>query len=356
MNTRLLALVAALVAAPVAAQTYIRPSKGKALTLATDVSLDVSADPAVLSPVYDWTAFSGLQVRMYVTKAGAPITDILTQCNCVPTVWTLGNQTPDGTFVLQSDFTASTSFFQNNTASLTYTVGNTSPYIQFNTRVPATACPPVIDPAKTGCKLTVTTVPFPTDSNMRVNFGALPTAVAAPTTTISPVLGGGLVREYNGVTGAATINGTASTLRVDRNNAVISSNGAAYGNNTVAAPVAVNSFIPAVVFNTGNLASLPCDAIFPSAGYSGNDYCLKPSSVTIQNVGTVPVRCAFTSSNVLPAPPAVSATNYHFILKGGSAASDGKGGSRTFKNITKPFTVIQCITSAGVSAVSALPF
>jgi len=352
--TRLLALATVLSVTHAAAQTYIRPSKGKGLTLATNVSLDVVANPAVLSSVYDWSAFSGVQLRMYVTKSGAPITDFLTDCNCVPTLQTLGSQTPDGTFVLQSDFTASTSFFQNNTASLTFTVGNTSPYLQFQTNVPN--CPGVIDPAKQGCKLQVTAVPFPTDSNVRVNFGALPTGVAAPTTTISPVASGGARREYNGVTGAATINISASLLRMDRNSATIGTDGSSYGNNAVAAPVAVNNIIPAVVFNAGNLDPLPCNAVFPAAGYSGNDFCLKPSSVTVQNVGTVAVRCAFVSTNVLPSPPAVSAANYHFILKGGSVAGDGRGGSRTFKNITKPFTVIQCITAAGVSAVSALPF
>ena len=352
--TRLLALVAALTVTHAAAQTYVRPSKGKALTIATNVDLDVVANPATLSPVYDWSAFSGVQLRMFVTKNGAPITDFLTNCNCVPTLWTLGSQTPDGTFTFQSDLAASTSFFQNNTASLTYTVGNTSPYLQFNANVPF--CPPVINPAKVGCKLQVTAVPFPTDSNVRVNFGALPTGVAAPTTTISPVASGGTRREYDGVTGAATINMSASLLRMDRNSATIGTDGASYGNNTTAAPVAVNNIIPAAVFNTGNLDPLPCTAVFPAAGYPLNDYCLKPSSVTVQNVGTVAVRCAFTSTNVLPSPPVVSAVNYHFILKGGSVAGDGRGGSRTFKNITKPFTVIQCITAGGVSAVSALPF
>lgn len=354
MTTRLLALVAALTAVTASAQTYIRPSKGKALTLATDVNLDVSADPAVLSPVYDWSAFSGVQIRMFVTKNGAPITDFLTNCNCIPTVWTLGSQTVDGTYVIQSDFTASTSFFVNNTASLTYTVGNTSPYLQFNTRVPATACPPVIDPAKTGCKLQVTAVPFPTDSNVRVNFGALPTSVAAPTTTVSPVLAGGLRREYDGTTGAASINGTAMTLRMDRNGATMGTNGVSYGNNTITAPVTVTNIIPAAVFNAGNLDPLPCTAIFPAAGYPLNDFCLKPSSVTVQNTGAFPVRCAFTSTNVLPSPPVVSAVNYQFILKAATAA--GNGGTRTFKNITKPFSVIQCIAVGGVSSVAATPF
>lgn len=350
--TRLLALAAALAVTHAAAQTYIRPSKGKALTVATNVDLDVVANPAVVSSVYDWSAFSGVQLRMFVTKNGAPITDFLTNCNCVPTLQTFGSQTPDGTFTFQSDFTASTSFFQNNTASLTFTVGNTSPYLQFNTTVPF--CPPVIDPAKVGCKLQVTAVPFPTDSNVRVNFGALPTGVAAPTTTISPVASGGARKEYNGSTGAATINISASLLRMDRNSATISTGGASYGNNTTAAPVAVTNIIPAAVFNTGNLDPLPCTAVFPAAGYALNDYCLKPSSVTVQNVGAVAVRCAFTSTNVLPSPPAVSAANYHFVLKAATAV--GNGGTRTFKNITKPFTVIQCITAAGASAVAATPF
>lgn len=352
--TRLLALVTALAAVSASAQTYIRPSKGKSLTVASDVNLDLVADPAVVSSIYDWTAFSGVQIRLYVTKNGAPITDFLSQCNCVPNVQTEGSQTADGTYTLQSDFTTSVSFFANNIASLTYTVGNTSPYLRFKTRVPATACPPIIDPAKTGCKLQVTTVPFPTDSNVRVNFGALPTAVAAPTTTISPVLIGGIQREYNGVTGAASINGTAATLRMDRNDAVVGTNGASYGNNTVVAPVAVTNILPAVVFNAGNLVSVPCDSIFPASGYSGNDFCLKPSSVTLQNVGAVAVRCAFVNSNVLPSPPVVSAANYHFVLKAATVA--GNGGTRTFKNITKPFSQIQCITAAGASAVAATPF
>lgn len=350
MRSTTLIIAVLLCASSANAQTYIRPSKGKSLTIVNSFSLNNPGFAPVSSPVYDWSAFSGVQMRMYVTKNGAPISDLLTDCQCLPTVTVKGAAVPTGPFIQEFDFNARTTFLVNSTSSLTYTVGNMSPYAQFQWEVENSSCVQPPDPARAGCSVNVTAVPFPTDSTVRVSAGGATAGLLIPTTAVSPVQIGGIVKKY-GASGEASINNSVAPLRADRNTAIVTTAGASYGNNsdTFVAPINVTNLMPAVVYNVGDMlaSSRLCLSFFPAAGYPFNDYCLQPSSVTVQNVGAVPAYCAFTNGNTAPLP-VVTPLNFHFAL--------GVGRERTFKNVMKPYTVIQCITAAGATDIAVMQF
>lgn len=350
MTTRfILLLLALLTSTTVEAQnvTYIRPSKGKSLTVASGVSLDAPGAGST-SAVYDWSAFMAAQVRVSLFKNGStPITSY-TDCNCDVEVVTTGAPTPDGTFTAESDFYAQATLTAPLLSSITFNLGNLSPYVKFTARPKAGSCTRVTGNT---CTATVAVVPFPLDQNVRVAFGAIPTGVAAPTTTISPVQVGGLYRQYNTSLGVVNLYGAASPLRFDRNSALVTTAGTASANNSIVAPVSVTAAGPATVYSVGTLAPSCTDFTVPS-----NNTCFADqNSITIQNVGTVAAFCAFIATTASPLP-VVSAVNYQFVLAGGAVAGDGTGGERTFNNIIKPQSVVSCITAAGSTSIAVMPY
>lgn len=349
--TRFLLAVALLAAAPVAAQTnitYVRPSKGKALTVASGVSLDAPG-AGTTSAVYDWTAFMAAQVRVSLFKNGTTPVTSYTDCNCDVEAVTSGAPTPDGVFTNESDFYAQATLTAPMLSSITFNLGNLSPYVKFTVRPKSGSCTRVTGNT---CTATVSVVPFPLDQNVRVAFGALPTAVAAPTTTISPVQIGGVYRQYNTSLGVVNTYGAPMPLRFDRNSALMTTAGYASGNNSIVAPVAVGAGAPATVYTVGTLAPSCTDYTIPSSNVCFADQ----NSVTIQNVGVVPAFCNFIATTAAPAPSAVSPTSFQFVLAAGAVAGDGTGGERTFSNIIKPQSAISCITAAGATSIAVMPF
>lgn len=349
-HTLLAVLSAVLVAAPVSAQTvtYIRPSKGKALTVASGVSLDAPG-AGTTSAVYDWSAFMAAQVRISLFKNGTTPVASYTDCNCDVEAVTAGAPTPDGVFTAESDFYAQATLTAPLLPSITFNLGNLSPYVKFTVRPKSGSCTRVTGNT---CTATVSVVPFPLDQNVRVAFGALPTAVAAPTTTISPVQVGGLYRQYNTALGVVNTYGAPLPMRFDRNSALITTAGYASGNNSIVAPVALNAATPTTVYTVGTLAPSCTDYTIPSSNVCFADQ----NSVTIQNVGTAAAYCTFIATTAAPPATAVSTVNYQFVLAGGAVAGDGTGGERTFTNIIKPQSAISCIIAGGAASIAVMPF
>lgn len=110
--------------------TYIRPSKGATITIASNVAL--AAGTSVVSPVFDWSAFSGVQVF---------VTTTLNQCSYYPAVTVFG-----------AGSAAATTFSAiNERNSLNVLNAGTVSDFTYIVKVPA----PFV-------KLTVTSVPAPT--------------------------------------------------------------------------------------------------------------------------------------------------------------------------------------------------
>lgn len=352
--TRLMSVGAALCALLVSTSafgqtvTYIRPSKGKALTVASGVSLDAPGAGST-SAVYDWSAFMAAQIRISLFKNGTTPVASYTDCNCDVEAVTTGSPTVDGVFTTESDFYAQASLTAPLLSSITFSLGNLSPYVKFTVRPKAGSCTRVTGNT---CTATVSVVPFPLDQNVRVAFGALPTAVAAPTTTISPVQVGGIYRQYNTALGVVNLYGAPMPLRFDRNSALITTAGTASGNNSIVAPVALNAAAPTTVYTVGTLAPSCTDFTVPT-----NNTCFADqNSVTIQNVGTNAAYCNFIATTAAPPASAVSPVSYQFVLAAGAVVGDGTGGERTFNNIIKPQSAISCITAAGVTSIAVMPY
>lgn len=343
-------LLSFLTTTPIHAQnvTYIRPSKGKSLTVASGVGLDAPGAGST-SAVYDWSAFMAAQIRISLFKNGTTPVASYTDCNCDVEVVTSGAPTPDGVYTAESDFYAQATFVAPQLPSITYNLGNLSPYIKFTTRPKAGSCTRVTGNT---CTATVAVVPFPLDQNVRVAFGAIPTGVAAPTTAISPVQIGGVYRQYNQALGVVNQYGLTQPLRFDRNSALVTTAGYSSGNNSIVAPVALNAVSPTTVYTAGTLAPACTDTTVPTS----NVCFAEQNSITLQNVGTAAAYCAFIATTAAPPAAAVSTVNYQFILAGGAVAGDGTGGERTFNNIIKPQSAISCIIAGGAASIAVTPF
>lgn len=342
MFQRLFAILVVLTTASAAAQTvtYTRPSKGKTLTVFTDWAMG-QALMQQTSAVFDWTAFTAMQIRVDVTLNGVAV-DPSTACNNVLRVTTSGATQPGATtFVQESDPAAQTDVERTG---YTYTVGNLSPYVKLTVQnFPALG-------ASQDCKATVTVVPFPVDQNFRNIGGVYSLTEAVKFNKLNPAIYGGIrlgppstfTGDYNPLSLTAT-NSVAFT-RFDQNSAMFTTGGTIAPPTSITAPATVG-LVEVEVFNVGDLATLGLDNYVYSTG------------VTIENTGTVPAYCALVSVPPLGlAIPPVSPTNYSFILKGSAVAGDGTGGSRTFASIVRPYSAIRCVTAAGSTTIAIQKF
>lgn len=346
MFKRLLALAALSCAVTASAQTvtYVRPSKGKTLTVFDKVALNpiIQFQP-MYSPVYDWTAFTAIQIRVDVsTAAGNPV-DPLTGCGYQPIINVLGATEPGATsFVKATDPNGSRVFI--DTTGFTYTVGNLSPYIKISLEDEL-----AFGPALPDCTVKVTVVPFPTDQNFRSVGGLYPLNQPVKLTTLNPTIVGGLKDSPSYVPGNPSYepaynfylgdNPLASSLQVHP--VLLTSGGSTAAPPRLLPTVAVGNAVAVEVFNsTLALNTYPFDT---------------PLNVTVENVGTVPALCALVSRGPT-GPLVVTATDYTFILKASGVAKDGTGGTKTFNSFMRPYSSIQCITAAGSTTVAVQPF
>lgn len=353
MTSRFLAVALALfTATSVFGQTvtYVRPSKGKALNVATDVSLD-APNAGVTSAVYDWSAFMAVQGRISLTKNGVPATP--QQCVCDVEVTTTGAPTPDGVFTTETDYYGQLTLVLP-TPTATINIGNLSPYIKFKVAPKVGSC---VRPVTGGCKASLTVVPFPLDQNVRVTAGVAPAGFLIQSTAVSPVQMGGVYHDYNAATGFLTASSGIAAGRFDRNTALVTTGGTSMGNNSIVGPVAINAVGATTVYTVGALqpASTGCSSTY-SVPATNNTCLADQNNVTIQNVGTNAAYCAFIATTAVPPVAAVTSANFQFVLAGGAVAGDGTGGEKTFIGILKPFSAIQCVTSAGVSSIAVTPF
>jgi hypothetical protein len=99
---------------------------------------------------------------------------------------------------------------------------------------------------------------------------------------------------------------------------------------------------------TDSVSATPSASGAPIA-VAGDNALVVPSSsrrrdVRLESVGMVAVKCGFGVVN--------AATTYSFILKGGTAAYDGLGGSVAFQNLSGVATISCVRASAGSTAVA----
>lgn len=317
--------------------TYTRPSKGKTLTVFANYSLEWPFRDQV-SSVYDWTAFTAVQIRIAVNTVG---------CGNSPELRVLGSTEPGGSYELENDSSAKTVFTPSGSRVITtYTVGNLSPYIKFAIRgLPSLGM--------NNCSATVTVVPFPTDQTVHV-VGNYTLEDGVVVGSLNPAINGGVVlgppSANRGGYIPAVVNATAQQVafsRYDQNNTLQTTGGTAAPPLDVTPLVAVGSGVEVEVFNGGDLYSDPITKNYVAA-----------TSVTVENTGTVPALCAFLSVPPMgfPAPAPVSATNYTFILKASAAAKDGTGGTKTFNSIIRPYSSIRCITASGSTSIAVQQF
>lgn len=337
MFIRLITVLAVLTTTAAAAQTvtYVRPSKGKTLTVFSNFSLDMAL-AFQDSAVFDWTAFTAIQIRVSVTNTPSA-------CMNTPRLIVNGATEPGGVFLQESDPAAQTDV-DGTSAVYTYTVGNLSPYIKL--RIGAMPAIGVLS-----CTATVTVVPFPVDQTFRSVGGIYTLTDNIKLVKLNPAIGGGVrlgppstfSGDYNPL--SLTAVNTAAFSRFDQNSTMLTTGGTSAPPLTVTAPQTVGAGAEVEVFNIGDLATL------------GQDNYVKPVNVTVENTGATPAFCAFVSVPPLGlAIPPVSPINYSFILKAATVAGDGTGGSKTFYSIIRPYAAVRCITAAGSTTIAVQPF
>lgn len=283
----LLCLVAFTASAQVVQPVYIRPSKGAAVTVFTNQSLAVSSSSAV----YDFSAFSSVQVLL--TVSADPNT-----CAAVPSVGVLGSVTAGGTYstTLMQDtnanFIVPTS---TNIRTFAYFVNNSAPFIKLSL-----ASTPGL--GGTACTASITIVPQPLNSNTVIGGVQRNTQINGLT---FPVLIGG-----------ADSSNTARLLTMTTSGAVKTVAGAG-------AQTSTNS-------TTTNVT-----AAATSVFSASTSVC----AVSVVNRNTTACYCsttnAVTTANGIPLNPATGAN-----LSGGTYTFDNYGGN------------VFCITAAGTTDVT----
>lgn len=357
MFKRILVTAVALCSTVATAQTvtYIRPSKGKSLTVFKDAA--VSALVQDVSPVYDWSAFGSVQVRVEVTGylPNSPNWPDITSCQYYPIIQTLGSPeltTNAASYTIETDPTGKQPISK---ATYSYAVGNLSPYIKFK----LTSGVGLIGILP--CNVTVTIVPLPFDQNVRDIFSYVPNTGTGLYGSgrgvvkfgdFSPRMVGGLYFNLPDLIrltypfGYRTDASEVMFNRYDRNYALITTGGASSPLIAFSPPVTVGNATEVEVFNLG-----------PSYGGDPQNENVSQNNVTIENVGTQPAYCAFTAKSPFsPNPPAVSSTNFTFSLKACGVAKDGTGGSKTFNSIIRDYASIRCITAAGTTDIAVQKF
>ena len=267
---------------------YIRPSKGAAINAFVNQSLAVSSTSAV----YDWSAFSSVQVLL--TVSADPNT-----CAAVPSLSVLGSVTAGGTYstTLMQDTNAN--FIvptATNIRTFAYFVNNAAPFIKMGLAgIPGLGA--------TACTASVTIVPQPLNSNVVIGPTQRNTQVNGLT---FPVLIGGV--DSSNIARIATFTSTGAVKVVNGSGAQTSTNSAT-----------------TLVTNAATLVSA-----------ANTDVC----SVSVVNRNTTACYCSTTnavsSSNGIPLNPATGAN-----LAGGTYTFSAYGGN------------VYCITAAGTTDVTA---
>lgn len=280
-------------------QSYIRPSKGKALTVLGEQHITITTPP-IYSAVYDFSSFEAVELLLEY--------DI----DCYHVFSVYGAYTPNGPFsrtaVLDPNSVneyGAKPYGIPSRRSRAYTVSNLPPYIKFR------------------LSRTVDDQPWFSPFLCSNFFGATAVPLAfAPRKTVSSdqVLGGA----STGTTAPMLVGGTSAagpikTLALESRGGLL-----------------IGGYVSAVSKITTGINST-------TATYITTGAPSPRSNATLQNMGTVPVFCAV--AYIFSAPP--STTSYNFVLAGGSAPNDGLGRSVTLGG----YGSVQCVTAAGTSSV-----
>ena len=274
---------------------YVRPSKGAAIT--------VSVTAGTPSVVLDVTAFEAVQIKAFgdtwnVDNLNQFVRFTYTAGVGVPKICTIFTQT-------SSDKTAGFATVQSENGE------------HRHNNVEA-ACPAV-------ASVVVTPLPFSPHaavSGSVENNGYVQTPYPVPVGGISPgSFGGQTVRAVVAETTASPASGGEGPVGIVTSTSV--------------KRIGVRTSAGLPPGSPASVAASPAQASFV---ITGSQYYTH-----IQNVGTFPVACAVGST--FP-----TATNYSFILAAGTAAEDGKGGSKVLDYIYGQN--IYCVGLGGASAVA----
>lgn len=313
------------------AQTYVRPSRGAPIT----ISNAVAPGGSVISPLFDFSAFSEAQVTVQSFVTGTQTPANLVDCSNRFGFNLSSGPTKDGTLgtspqsvvtdctwgnipLLLSVYTATIADFAQYTKA-TVNVGAVGTYV--------TSCRPGGYVPSVACDYRVILTPIPFASNV-VSRGERQagTFIGSQITPIAPVMAGvvdqwGLVTALRGRSYGNTNRGAPSgllTLAYDRNNA-----------------------------STGNIKSVTGTqaSVFQitSSGFQ--------SGARLQNVGTNPIVCDSYFGGVLTYT--LSATRYGFVLEAGAANDDGKGGVIELSGMIQDQSVV-CATLTGTSRLAVI--
>lgn len=274
---------------PAEAQTYVRPSKGKAFTIV------LAANTA--SATYDWTSFEALQLRATTAScvAGSSLS--------VYGNYTGGTISPTAANLVDDpNSTISRSVL---VAGANFTLSNLTPYITFYT-TSAGACTTTIS---------VTPIPFNLRHTVNGPTNVSYVSTSSGTVTVAPVAVSGL----DTVTGlplpitAATMTGTAGEEL--------------HGLNTQTMPILATSTQSLIV-----PIAATCTAAITVHNFA-----------SIQNMAAVAVYCG-TDAACTNTPTKVSAA-----LQASIVANDGTGGSASFLNTAG---TVYCVSAAGSANVA----
>lgn len=296
------------------AQTYVRPSKGKAIVLWSNQSM---AAPGVIgsTSVMDWTAFQSAQFFAEVVSGGA-----MSACTNIPVIEVFGHPTLNATTnyaTSQIVYPSAALFGASNIGSIWRTdVSGLSPFISVRLTINPGA-------GGTACSINIYVIPVPFELTQSVT-GFYPDG-----TDTAAVAGG--IRPL--IVGAKSSGGTYKTLNSDSSGNLITSSGGV-GSST-AETVSCNAGVSPCTVGTTATTLL-------AANTSRKD-CI------IQNVNATDFYCKRATSG----SSAASTTNMDFMLKAASAANKGDGGSYQCAGAGNVWTgAINCTGSAAAGTLN----
>lgn len=307
--------------------TYTRPSKGAPLTLINAAQ----GAPAVVSPVYDWTAFTATTVTLKFAKADGSACDCPTGVGTCKYSWSFqirGSTAKTGPFFIIESLGLSQGLqnvaSEDGFADLLFNIG--TPYVQFTTQA--------IDyldsgknPVADACYMNMTTTPIPFTYRSAVE-GSWSGGSLIPKND-APVMSGGM--DYVPSPASSSFY-TPRSMRVNTEGVLATGPGSG-------API-LPATSPISVAASPAAATLIYTAVVAQRG------------VTLQNVGVWPVACAAGTN-----ASSVSLTRYSFVLAAGSTAGDGTGGSYTVDQLptSSGNNTVYCIGKGGAGSVAIMP-
>lgn len=293
-----LLVLATLLGSAAEAQTYVRPSKGKAFTVTLT---SFGATPAY-SAVYDWTAFEAARLSIHGDSCSS-------QGALLKNLTILGGNTSTGALTVISDpgnTSANITAPISTPATVTMSVSNLPPFLQF--KLSGTA----------NCTATVTIEPVPFNITRGVRG-----ATAADALTVS----GARVTTYPiGIAGYNVRGGDMQPISIRSDDTHNS------GGTQISMLAAEPSLDTAFIVSSIAGVNVTCTGVAGPTRWA-----------SIQNLSTVVVYCGF-SAGCTNVPAGVSVA-----LNAGSTNNDGTGGSATFSNISGS---IYCVSSSGTVNVA----